>query len=201
MRPFVTAVLVLAYVLGSNIPSARRPLAYADEGCSGPGPMRAQPLPEMMPGRGGPRPWFHGGRGDRTRLVSVMFRWKDELGLTPEQVHALRELRADFQRGAITRTSEIELAAVDLRGLMEQDTLDLTKVEAQVRKTALLRADQRVAGIKLVQASKAVLTPEQQEKFKQLAHTTRMGRWGMGRMEHSGRGMKEPGMRPMRSTR
>jgi len=201
MRPFVTAVLVLASVFGSNIPSAWRPLAYADEGCSGPGPMRSRPLPEMMRSGEGPRPWFHGGRDHRTGPVSVMFRWKDELGLTPEQVRALRELRADFQRGAITRTSEIELAAVDLRGLMEQDTLDLIKVEAQVRKIALLRADQRVAGIKLVQASKAVLTPEQQEKFKQLVHAPRMGRWGMGRMGHRGEGMMEPGMRPGPPTR
>lgn len=182
MRPFVTAVLVLASVLGSTIPSAWHPLAYADEGYSGSGPMRAQPLPEMMRSGEEPRPWFHGRGGHRGRLISAMLQSKDDLGLTPEQVRTLRKVRTDFQRGAITRTAEIKLAAVDLRGLMEQDTLDLPKVEMQVRKIASLHADQRVAGIKMVQAGKAVLTPEQQEKFKQLAHAPRMGRWGMGRM-------------------
>ena len=196
MRPFVTAVLVLAFVSGSSIAPAWRPLAYADEGCSRPGQMGSRPLPEMMRSEGGHRPWIHGRGGHRGRLVSMMLHRKDELGLAPEQVSTLRELRADFQRGAITRTAEIKLAALDLRGLRDQDTLDLAKVEAQVRKIALLRADQRVARIKMIQASKAVLTPEQREKFEQLAHASRMGRWGIGGMEHGRRGMMEPGMRP-----
>jgi Spy/CpxP family protein refolding chaperone len=188
MRPFVTSVLVLACVFGLNISPAGTPLAFADEGCSGPGPMRSHPLPEMMPSRGMARPWVHGDRGHRARLVSVMLRWKDQLGLRLEQVGALRELRANFQRRAITRTAEIKLAALDFRGLREQDTLDLPKVEEQVRKIALLRADQHVARIRMIQASKAVLTPEQQETLKQLAEASRMGRRGMG--------MREPGMRP-----
>jgi Spy/CpxP family protein refolding chaperone len=119
-----------------------------------------------------------------------MLRLQDELGLTPEQVRALREVRADFQRGAITRTAEIELAAVDLRGLMEQDTLDLPKVEAQVRKIALLRAAQHVAGITMVHAGKTVLTPEQQETFKHLTQAAWRG--------HPGMGMMAPGMPPAR---
>jgi len=197
MRPFVRAVLVLVYVLGSNIPSAWRPLAHADEGCYGPGPMRSRPRPEMMQSRGERPSWSHRGRGQRAPLVSLMVRWKDQLGLTPEQVGALRELRDGFQRGAITRTSEIELAAVDLRGLLEQNTPDLTRVEGQVRKIALLRADRRMARIKLIQASNAVLTPEQQEKFKQLAHTSRMAHGGRDRRGGWGREMMEPGVRPV----
>jgi Spy/CpxP family protein refolding chaperone len=188
MRPFVTHVLVLACVFGLNISPAGTPLAFADEGCSGPGPMRSHPRSEMMPSRGMAQPWVHGDRGHRARPVSLMLRWKDQLELRPEQVGALKELRATFQRGAITRTAEIKLAAVDFRGLREQDPLDLPKVEAQVRKMALLRADQHVARIRMLQASKAVLTPEQQATFKQLAHASRMGR--------RGRGMREPGMRP-----
>ncbi len=190
MRPFVTAVLVLASVLGSTIPSAWHQLAYADEGYSGSGPMRAQPFPEMMRSGEGPRPWFHGRGGHRGRLVSAMLRSKDELGLTPEQVRTLRKVRTDFQRGAITRTAEIKLAAVDLRGLMEQDTLDLPKVEMQARKIASLHADQLVAGIKMVQAGKAVLTPEQQETFKHLTQAAWRG--------HPGMGMMAPGMPPVR---
>jgi Spy/CpxP family protein refolding chaperone len=193
MRRFVIAFLVLAYVFGSNILSAWPSIAYADEGCYGRGPMRSRPLPEMMGSRGEPRQWVHGGEGHRARLVSSMVRWKEQLGLTAEQVRTLRELRADFQKGAITRTSEKELAAVDLRGLLEQDKPDLTKVEEQMRKIALLRADQGVARIKVIQTSKAVLTPEQQEKFKQLSHASRM--------EHRGMGMMEPGMHRVRPTR
>jgi Spy/CpxP family protein refolding chaperone len=121
--------------------------------------------------------------------------------LTPEQVGALRELRADFQRGAITRTSEIQLAGVDLRLLLEQDKPDLTKVEQQVRKIALLRADQSVARIKIIQAGKALLTPEQQERLTQLSDAFRMEHRGRGWMGHRERGMTEPGARPWPPTR
>ncbi|MDE2485542.1 MAG: hypothetical protein KGL32_09920 [candidate division NC10 bacterium] len=187
MRPFVATSLVLACVLGFNLSPTGTTLAFADEGWYGSGPMGFRPIPEMMPGREGPRPGFHGGGGHRAWPVSLMLRSKDQLGLTSDQVRALRTLRDDFQRGAITRTAQIKLAALDLRGLREQDVLDLPKVEAQVRKIALLRADQRIAHIKLIHASKSVLTPDQQEKFKQFVHGPRMEREGMD--------MMEPGMR------
>lgn len=188
MRPFVTASLVLAYVIGFNLPPIGTTLAFADEGWYGWRPMEFRPIPEMMPGRDGPRPWFHGRWGHRAWPVSLMLRSKEQLRLTAEQVHALRTLRDDLQRAAIARIAQIKLAILDLRGLREQEPLDLPKVEAQVRRIALLRAHQHIAHIKLIHDSKAVLTPEQQEKWKQLTPASRMGRGGLG--------MMEPGMRP-----
>jgi Spy/CpxP family protein refolding chaperone len=121
-----------------------------------------------------------------------MLRSKEQLRLTSEQVRSLKTLRDGFQRGAVTRGAQIQLAVLDLRGLREQEPFDLPKVEAQVRRIALLRADQHIAHIKLIHDSKAVLTPDQQERWKQLAHASRM--------EHRGMGMMEPGMRPVPPT-
>jgi Spy/CpxP family protein refolding chaperone len=119
-----------------------------------------------------------------------MLRSKEQLRLTSEQVRSLKTLRDGFQRGAVTRGAQIQLAVLDLRGLREQEPFDLPKVEAQVRRIALLRADQHIAHIKLIHDSKAVLTPEQQATFKQLMQATRR--------EHHGMGMMAPGMRPAR---
>ena len=54
MRQIVTAVLVMAGVLGSAVPSALNQMASADEGCGGPGVMRSYRMPpdEMMRGMG-----------------------------------------------------------------------------------------------------------------------------------------------------
>ena len=126
--------------------------------------------------------------GHRAWPVSLMLRSKEQLGLSAEQVRTLKALRDGFQRSAITRRAQIKLAVLDLRGLREQEPLDLPKVEAQVRRIALLRADQRIAHITLIHDSKAALTPDQQEQWKQLAVASRMRREGMG--------MMEPRMRP-----
>ncbi|MDE2322166.1 MAG: hypothetical protein KGL31_09680 [candidate division NC10 bacterium] len=183
MRPFVSASLVLACVLGFNLSPIGTMLAFAEEGWYESGPMGFRPIHEMMRDREGSRPEFHGRGGYRAWPISLMLRSKEQLGLASEQVHALQTLRDDFQRGTITRTAQIKLTAIDLRGLREQDALDLPKVEAQVRKIALLRADQHIAHIKLIHASKAVLTPDQREKWRQLASGSRMGAEGMGMME------------------
>jgi len=60
-------------------------------------------------------------------------------------------------------------------------------VQGQVRRIALLRADRHIAHIKLILDSKAILTPEQREHWKQSTLTHRMGR--------DGRDIGESGMR------
>lgn len=187
MRPIVAAVLILVAVLGSGIPSAWNKVAAAEDEWGRPGMMRYRMLPEMMQGMGMPGPWFYGRGGHEGPLISLMLLWKEQLALTADQERSLRELRASFEKDAIKRMSEIDVAELELNGLLEQDKVDLVKVEAQARKIALLRADRRVARIRTIEAGKAVLTPDQQEKFKRLAHESWSG----------GMGMMGPGLHPM----
>ena len=195
MRPIVVSLLVLAGVLGSSIAPAWNQAAAAEEGWGEPGMGRYRMLPEMpremFQGLEMPGPWLYGRGGHGGPLISLMLAWKDQLGLTHEQEQSLRELRANFEKEAITRTSETDVAELELKGLLEQEKVDFVKVEAQVKKIALLRADRRLARIKTIEAGKAVLTPEQQEKLKRFAHDSWMG--GMGP------GMMRPGMRSVPS--
>lgn len=180
MRPIVTALLVLAGVLGSGIPPAWHQVASAEEGWGGRGMMRYRMLPEMMRDIGMSGPWFYERGGHEGPLVSLMLLWKEQLGLTSDQERSLRELRANFQKEGITRTSEIDVTELELKRLLEQEKVDLVEVETQTKKVALLRAELRLARIKTIEAGKAVLTPDQQEKFKRLAHDSWMGSMGMG---------------------
>jgi len=190
MRQIVTAVLVMVGVLGSAVPPALNQVASADDGGCGPGMMRRyRMLPEMMRGMGMSGPWGHGRGGHEGPLISMMLHWKDQLALTADQERSLRELRANYEKEGIRRTSEIDVAELELRELLEQEKVDLEKVEAWTKKIALLRADQRLARIKTIEAGKALLTPEQQRKLERLGHDARMG--------EPGRGMMGPGMRMM----
>ncbi len=189
MRRLVTATLVLVGVLGFGISPAWNGVASADEGWGQPGMMRHRMPHEMMQGMRTPGPWFYGRGGHEGPLISLMLESKDQLALTPDQERSLRELRANYEKEAITRTSEIRVAELELEGLLEQEKVDLAKVEVQTRKIAVLRADRHLARIKTIEAGKAVLTPDQQEKFKRVARESATGGMGMGKMG--------PGMRPM----
>lgn len=147
---------------------------------------------EMVQGVIGP--WLYGRGGHRGPLISLMLMWKDQLGLSVEQERSLRELREGFEKEAIKRKADVEVAELELKGLLEADKVDIAKMEVLVRKTAMLRADLRVARIKVIEAGKAVLTPEQQEKFKRLARESTMGDFGRGTMA-PGTPHTRPGMR------
>ncbi|HWR20434.1 MAG TPA: Spy/CpxP family protein refolding chaperone [Verrucomicrobiae bacterium] len=196
MRTIVTAALVLMGVLGPAFPLTWNHVASAEEGTGGPGVMGYRMTPEMMRGfhemtQGmGIDPSFHRRGGHEGPLISQMLMWQDQLGLTADQERTLRELRANFQKESIKRTAEIDVTELELNGLLEQDKVDMAKVEALAKKSAMLQAELRVGRVKTIEAGKAVLTPEQAEKFDRLGHEWMMGNMGMR--------MLGPGMPPKR---
>jgi Spy/CpxP family protein refolding chaperone len=99
-------------------------------------------------------------------LITIMLRHRSELGLSPEQVGRLETLRGEFTREAIRRDADIRIAELDLAALLEQDPLDLVKVETKVREVAQLRADLRIARLRTIEQGKAVLTPEQRTRLQ-----------------------------------
>lgn len=143
---------------------------------------------EMMRSMGLMEPGFHARKGRERPLISLMLMSKEQLGLTADQGRRLRELQIDFQKESIKRTAEIDVAELELNGLLEQDMVDVAKVEALAKKIAMLQADLRIARIKTIEAGKAVLTPEQREKLDQLGHESIKG--------DTGKRMMSPGMPP-----
>lgn len=123
-----------------------------------------------------------------------MLMWQDQLGLTADQERTLRELRANFEKESIKRTAEIDVAELELNGLLEQDKVDVVKVEALAKKSAMLQAELRVGRIRTIEAGRAVLTREQVEKLERLGHEAMMGGMGM-RKSDPGRPPRHPGVR------
>lgn len=193
MRTIVTAALVLMGVLGLAVPPTWNQVASAEEGAGGPGVMGYRMTPEMMQGMG-IDPSFHRRGGHEGPLISQMLMWQDQLGLTADQERTLRELRANFQKESIKRTAEIDVAELELNGLLEQDKVDMAKVETLAKKSAMLQAELRVGRIKTIEAGKAALTPEQAEKLDRLGHDMMMNSMGM-RMLGPGMPPKRPGAR------
>jgi hypothetical protein len=115
----------------------------------------------LFGGPGGPSP------AERP-VVSIMLEHREALGLSPEQTSRLETLRAEFAREAIRREAEIRIAEMDLAALLDQDPLDLPRVEAKIREVAQLRADLRIARLRTIEQGKAVLTAEQRARLQSL---------------------------------
>ena len=115
-------------------------------------------------------------------LITIMLHHRTELGLSPDQVTRLETLRSDFTREAIRRGADIRIAEVDLAALLEQDTVDLAKVETKIREVAQLRADIRIARLRAVEQGKAVLTSEQRTRLQAM----------LGGMQHGSGGLPVP---------
>ena len=155
----------------------------------------------MGPGMG---PGMGGGPGGREMshegpLISIMLDHKQEIGLSPEQEKKLRELRTEFSKETVRRSSEIRVAEIELDSLLEQERWDLSKIEPKVKQIATLQGDLRLARIKTLEAGRALLTPAQLEKLKQVGHRMR-GPGGPGMMGPGGGmgpgGPMGPQMRP-----
>jgi Spy/CpxP family protein refolding chaperone len=136
----------------------------------------------MGPGMG---PGMGGGPGGREMshegpIITIMLDNKAEIGLSPEQEKKLRDLRTEFSKESARRAADIRVAEIELDALLEQEKWDLSKIEPKVRQIATLQGDLRLARIKTLEAGRAVLTPAQLEKLKQVGHRMRaMGGPGM----------------------
>ena len=190
MRAHWIVVLATALVVALGAPAVAGMMGQMPPGGQaggiGAGPMGGMMGGMMGGGRVGPgdHPTAHEGP-----LLRMMLHHSQELGLSPEQEKKLRDLRTEFSKEAVRRTADIRLAQIELESLLEQEQWDLAKIEPQVKQIAALQGELRVARIKTLAAGRALLTPQQLERLKQVGHHMRsMG--GPGGMGH---GMMGPG--------
>jgi len=159
----------LALVLGLTIPAAAAPDIAAT---AHPQVGRSMERSEMLGQRhfgGWQRHMRHGHFRRGRSVIGFALRHRQELSLTPQQVETLKKLGMDSRRAAIRAGADRKVAQLDLMTLRQSDPVDMGKVEAKVREIERLRADSRLAAIRMDEQAKAQLTPEQREKLKGLA--------------------------------
>ena len=128
----------------------------------------AHPLYRQMRG-----PRMMGGYALKRPLISFMLHHREKLNLSAEQVKALETLRSEFQKEAIKRKADLQVAKVELRDLQRREPVDLEAIEAKVKQIEALRTELRLARIRTIEKGKAVLTPEQRNKLESLGSNHR----------------------------
>jgi hypothetical protein len=104
-------------------------------------------------------------------VVGTMLDHRDELALSASQVDALERLVTDFVRETIRRQADLLVAGVDLDSLLGPDpgrAVDLGGAEAKLREVERIRADQQVALLRVIEAGKALVNPDQRAKLATL---------------------------------
>lgn len=104
----------------------------------------------------------------RPTVAGLALRYRQELGLSTQQVDSLRKIGMDTRRAAIRRDADRKIETLDLMALRMGDTVDMGKVEAKVRQIEKLRGDGQIARIRANEEAKAQLTVAQREKLRGL---------------------------------
>ena len=159
--------------------------AQGATGSMGPGGMMGSShMPGRMMGSGmmGESMMGGGSPGERP-LISLALQQREGLGLSEDQVKALEQARSAFEKEAIRRRADIEIAEREVADLLREPRVDLAKVETKVRQIAGLQADLRLTRIKSIEKGKAVLTADQLKKLMSQAGTHEGSMTGRGAEE------------------
>jgi Spy/CpxP family protein refolding chaperone len=93
---------------------------------------------------------------------------REALGLSADQVRRLEQLRDGFQRQSIRNDADLRIVELDIAALLENDPVDLAKLEAKMREGEKLRTDLRLARIRAIEQARGLLNAEQKKKFLEL---------------------------------
>jgi Spy/CpxP family protein refolding chaperone len=110
-----------------------------------------------------------------------------ELGLNADQAAQLKKLWADGRKQAIRQRADLAIARIELEELMDAPSVDEKVVTARVKAISDLQASSLRARTDQRLAMRRLLSPEQQEKMKQLMRRGRMERAGARRGGRPGR--------------
>jgi Spy/CpxP family protein refolding chaperone len=124
-------------------------------------------------------------------------RLQQELGLSTEQADQLRKIWTDERKQAIRRRADIAVARIELEEALDARTLDEKAVAAKEKALADLQVSALEARTSHRLALRRLLSPEQQEKMRQLMRRRFVDRGQRGdwtsRRQRPGRG---PAMAP-----
>ncbi|GEM_PF-6106174 len=164
------------FVAEAGGPGGGMMMGRGGPGMMGPGgpPMMMQR--RMMRFRGGPMGMMGRGMGGPMMLARVA----KAIGLTDEQMSRMRGMRTAHQKEMIRMGADARIAKMDLAEALRQPNPRPEDVKAKVAAVNATRGQMLEKTVNFRLEMKKVLTPEQQEKIKNLMMNRMMGGGGRG---------------------
>ncbi|RMH07104.1 MAG: periplasmic heavy metal sensor [Nitrospirae bacterium] len=115
---------------------------------------------------GGMKHHMKTGHGMHHHHIFSPLQMKEELGLSDQQIEALRAVESDYRKTMIKMDADLRIAFIDLSSALDQKDPNHQAVEAQVDKVADLQEKLMMYRVDALFKIKEILTPEQYEKFR-----------------------------------
>ena len=129
----------------------------------------------MMGGMGHPG-MMHGMEGgmqdDMIGDSHPMWKRVMELNLDDKQKDAMKALHTKTIKEIVKKRADKIIAHVELQDLLEKEPVDMKAVEASAKKNESIATDMFLAHVRAHEEVKALLTPEQRKKFKEILEGT-----------------------------
>jgi Spy/CpxP family protein refolding chaperone len=115
--------------------------------------------------------------GSTTDFLVNLVNHAGELGLATDQVATLKAIQLDLDLTRIKAEAGIMLTEREISGMIVDEKVDLSEIEAKITQSQAMEAGLRVSAVKALRQAMAVLTPSQREKLGRLS--PRLKREGM----------------------
>jgi Spy/CpxP family protein refolding chaperone len=90
------------------------------------------------------------------------------LGLDDKQKESLKALRSKTEKDMVKKKADMQIAVIELNDLLDKDPVDMKAVEASAKKKGSLKTEMFLAHIKAREEMKALLTPDQRKRLKEM---------------------------------
>lgn len=127
----------------------------------------------------GDRPqMYHGSRmgseDGRHWMHKSMWHALKRLDLTETQKASIHQIRISMMKDMIQKKADLKIAKLELREQLRKDSVEMSAVEAQVKKVEGLKTAMMLNAIKAREEIKSTLTPDQKKKLSELMHVSRI---------------------------
>lgn len=95
------------------------------------------------------------------------------LNLDVKQRETLKKIENNISKEMIRKRADEQIAEIELRELLDKDTVDLKAIEAKLKQIEAIKTETQLTVIKSVENMKANLTAEQREMLKKMRSTER----------------------------
>lgn len=102
-------------------------------------------------------------------IISQYLSYKNELNLSSDQVTALKKHKREIDKSVIRLDAAIKVAQIEMEELLNENQVDMDKVENKIREIEKNRTERSLKQIRLLTEAKNILTEDQLEKFKHLS--------------------------------
>ena len=101
-------------------------------------------------------------------MMDKCLQMADKLGLSEEQINKIKPIHKAMKKEQIKFRSDLQLAEMDLKEIMEVKDFDLDKASAQVKKIGDMKTTHHLEMLKSMKEVHAILTDEQFKKMQKM---------------------------------